>query len=63
MPTLQQLKKIISENFSPPFVKDGLVIAEMGKEDGKKVLCLSIGGRDVSIAEDGEVLSSGTFLG
>ena len=59
MMTLEKLAEIITEKFGPPFLPEGHVIA---KVTDKGTLFLKIGPRDIDLAEDGEVLGSGTMV-
>lgn len=60
MITLKKIKQIIDQNFKEPFLDDGFVITSFSKN--KKELNITIGRRDITINEKGEVTSSGTSL-
>jgi hypothetical protein len=59
--TLEQLKDLLDQNFSEPFLPAGLVRTEMrDRPDGPKSLSVWIGRRDVDFTEDGRVIGAGT---
>ena len=60
--TLGQLKLLLDKEFGYPFLPLGLVKAVWRELDGEMELDLSIGRRDVTINEEGEVMSAGTSL-
>jgi len=63
--TLERLKEIIDQNFGPPFLEEGLVVAKFVDDDNgakEKTLQINIGRRDIWINEAGEVTASGTTL-
>lgn len=60
--TLERLAKILTQNFSPPFLPEGTVNVKFHRQDGEKVLSINIGARDIQINAVGEVVSSGTML-
>jgi len=62
MISLKKLQKIIDNNFSEPFLKDGLVVTRLYQRNKKKYLDISIGRRDITIDEDGVVNNAGTQL-
>lgn len=55
---LPDLAKLINKEFGPPFLPDGYVSANAGKDR----FSLSIGNRDVSIDNDGKFLGSGSLV-
>jgi hypothetical protein len=62
--TLEQLQTILTKDFGPPFLAEGMVRAEF-KTVGYppcRVLQINIGRRDVWIEEDGHVSGAGTCM-
>jgi len=61
---LDVLKNVLDEYFSAPFLPDGHVRAKWidGDDEKERLLQVKIGRRDVWIAENGHVHSSGTSL-
>jgi len=62
MISLKKLQKIIDQNFSEPFLKNGLVTTRLHQKNKKKYLDISIGRRDITIDENGVVNNTGTLL-
>lgn len=60
--TLERLCQIINEGFGEPFLVSGGVVAEIHSEGEDKWLTLSIGRRDVSFTNEGDIWSTGTFM-
>ena len=61
--TLKQLKKILDDNFRPPFLPEGMVKTAYRKtRTGKVLLALTIGRRDVGFDRDGKLHDAGTSL-
>jgi len=60
---LKQLKKLIDDNFQEPFVPKGVVGTYLHKTDGKELLTITIGGRDVEFDDNGKVYDTGTCVG
>jgi hypothetical protein len=62
MISLKQLQKIIDPNFSEPFLKEGIVTTKLYQKDKKERLRITIGRRDISIDENGDIVSAGILL-
>jgi len=61
--TLKALKKILDNNFRPPFLPEDMVKTAYRKtRTGKVLLALTIGRRDVSFDRDGKLHDAGTSL-
>lgn len=60
--TLEQIKQILEENFTPPFLEEGMVKAKFVEpiEGKEKTLQINIGRRDIWLNEKGEVTAAGT---
>ena len=58
--SLKKLKRIIDEQFAPPFLDKGAVVASW--RSGGKLLNIKIGRRDIDVTEGGEVVGAGTTL-
>lgn len=59
--TIDQLKEIFDDEFCSAYITD--VSAEIEEDEGERFLNISIGRRDVTIDEDGNVVGSGSFIG
>jgi hypothetical protein len=61
--TLEQLKAVLDNHFSHPFLPEGTVKTKWINTPGKEAaLEIRIGRRDVWVTEAGEVIGAGTHL-
>ena len=62
MINLRKIQKILNQNFSEPFLPEGMVTTRVYQRKNKKFLDISIGRRDVTIDENGKVVGAGILL-
>lgn len=60
MDLLAKLEKIITDNFSEPFLSKGTVKAKIEEWKGKKYLKINILERDIDLDENLNVIGAGT---
>ena len=66
MLSIERLNEILNHHFGEPFLSSGTVKSELMTwgpvPEGKPMISITIGRRDVQIGEDGEVYAAGTSL-